>query len=192
MAFDGPEPLRLRARLVWRERVGRELRAGLAFEGTDAAARRALVRIAFTRDGVHEGPMRAARPRSSGWRCGSCSGSSARSCLSGRDGAGPPRHLALGAPLGRRPGAVRSRAAPGRVRRGDGAPRAREASTRRERAPARAARRRGVGAGRRTRAGSCRGCGGSGSSTSRRRSPSQNPVSTLRRRTSARPPPTSS
>ncbi len=55
VAFEGPEPLRLRARLVWRERVGRELRAGVAFEGTDAAARRALVRIAFARDGVHDG-----------------------------------------------------------------------------------------------------------------------------------------
>jgi len=55
VAFDGPEPLRLRARLVWRERVGRELRAGLAFEGPDAAVRRVLVRIAFARAGVHEG-----------------------------------------------------------------------------------------------------------------------------------------
>ena len=55
LAFDGPERLAVEARLVWRERVGRELRAGVAFEGTDAAARRALVRIAFSRDAVHDG-----------------------------------------------------------------------------------------------------------------------------------------
>jgi cellulose synthase (UDP-forming) len=53
LAFDGPEPLRTRARVVWCERVGRELRAGLAFQGLDAGARRALVRIAFSADGVH-------------------------------------------------------------------------------------------------------------------------------------------
>jgi cellulose synthase (UDP-forming) len=50
--LDGAEPLRLRARVVWRERVGREERAGLAFTGTGAEARRALVRIAFSADGA--------------------------------------------------------------------------------------------------------------------------------------------
>lgn len=48
----GPEPVRLRARVVWRERVGREERAGLAFVGVDAHLRRALVRAAFSGDGA--------------------------------------------------------------------------------------------------------------------------------------------
>jgi cellulose synthase (UDP-forming) len=55
LSFDSPEPLRIRARVVWREHVGREERAGLAFVGIDAAARRALVRIAYSADGAFAG-----------------------------------------------------------------------------------------------------------------------------------------
>lgn len=55
LRLDAPEPLRLRARLAWHERVGREERAGLAFEGISAEARRALVRVAFSADGAHAG-----------------------------------------------------------------------------------------------------------------------------------------
>lgn len=55
VAFEHPEPLRLTARVVWRERVGAEERAGLAFVGAGAAARRALVRIGFARAGAHDG-----------------------------------------------------------------------------------------------------------------------------------------
>lgn len=53
VAFAVPEPLRLRARLAWRERVGGEERAGLAFVAPTPAERRALVRIGFARAGVH-------------------------------------------------------------------------------------------------------------------------------------------
>lgn len=55
IAFDAPEPLRLRARVVWRERAGGEERAGLAFEGAGVAERRALVRIGFSRAGALAG-----------------------------------------------------------------------------------------------------------------------------------------
>jgi cellulose synthase (UDP-forming) len=61
--FDEPEPLRLVARVVWRERAGGEERAGLAFVDADAAARRSLVRIGFARPGVHDG-AHARRARS--------------------------------------------------------------------------------------------------------------------------------
>lgn len=53
IAFSRPEPLRLRARVVWHERVGRALRAGVAFQGLGAAERQALVRIAFSADDAH-------------------------------------------------------------------------------------------------------------------------------------------
>ena len=55
VTFDDPEPLRLGARVVWRERVGDDDRAGIAFVGAGVSERRALVRIAFCRDGVHAG-----------------------------------------------------------------------------------------------------------------------------------------
>jgi cellulose synthase (UDP-forming) len=55
VAFDSPEPVVVRARLVWRERVGRAERAGLAFEDVSKEARRALVRIAFSADGAFSG-----------------------------------------------------------------------------------------------------------------------------------------
>jgi cellulose synthase (UDP-forming) len=67
LASDGPlpaqvdvelrsaEPLRLRARVVWHDRVGGTLRAGIAFEGIAAAERYALVRIAFSADDAHRG-----------------------------------------------------------------------------------------------------------------------------------------
>jgi cellulose synthase (UDP-forming) len=60
---DGEPALRVEARLVWRERVGRELRAGLAFQETTPAVRRALVRVAFSSDGAlagaHDGRTRS-------------------------------------------------------------------------------------------------------------------------------------
>jgi cellulose synthase (UDP-forming) len=55
VALESPEPLRLPARVVWHERVGREERAGLAFDGLSAAARRAIVRVAWSADGAHAG-----------------------------------------------------------------------------------------------------------------------------------------
>ena len=48
LAFTTPEPLRVLARVTWREEVRGALRAGIAFEGVSAEARRALVRIAFS------------------------------------------------------------------------------------------------------------------------------------------------
>jgi cellulose synthase (UDP-forming) len=48
VVFGGEEPLALRARVVWREAAGGQGRAGLAFEELSVAARRALVRIAFS------------------------------------------------------------------------------------------------------------------------------------------------
>jgi cellulose synthase (UDP-forming) len=51
--LDGPERLRIAARVVWHERVGREERAGLAFEELLPAARRAIVRAAWSADGAH-------------------------------------------------------------------------------------------------------------------------------------------
>jgi cellulose synthase (UDP-forming) len=53
--FGGPEPLALRARVVWREAASGQGRAGLAFEGLSVAARRALVRIAFSPEGALAG-----------------------------------------------------------------------------------------------------------------------------------------
>jgi cellulose synthase (UDP-forming) len=53
--LEAPERRTLRARLAWRERVGGEERAGLAFVGAGAEDRRALVRIGFGRAGVHDG-----------------------------------------------------------------------------------------------------------------------------------------
>ncbi len=55
IAFEGGEPLHLRARLVWRERVGGEDRAGLAFDDLSVAERRGLVRIAWSAEGAHAG-----------------------------------------------------------------------------------------------------------------------------------------
>jgi cellulose synthase (UDP-forming) len=52
---EGEERVRLGARVVWRERVGREERAGLRFEGAGAEARRALARLAWSADGAHAG-----------------------------------------------------------------------------------------------------------------------------------------
>jgi cellulose synthase (UDP-forming) len=54
VAFGAPEPLRLRARVAWRERVGRVARAGLAFDAPGAQAQRALVRLALSHDGALE------------------------------------------------------------------------------------------------------------------------------------------
>jgi cellulose synthase (UDP-forming) len=59
----GAERIGLRARVVWRERVGREERAGLAFVGVDVQVRRALVRLAFSADGAFAG-AHAGRARS--------------------------------------------------------------------------------------------------------------------------------
>jgi cellulose synthase (UDP-forming) len=63
VAFDSPEPVVVRARLVWRERVGRTERAGVAFRDVSTEARRALVRIAFSADGAlsgaHDGRTRS-------------------------------------------------------------------------------------------------------------------------------------
>jgi len=55
IAFGDPEPLTLRARVVWRERVGREVRAGVAFAGLSPGERRALVRLAWSADDAHAG-----------------------------------------------------------------------------------------------------------------------------------------
>jgi cellulose synthase (UDP-forming) len=55
LAFDGLDPLRVRARRIWHERVGGAVRAGVAFEGIGAEERAALVRIAFSADGAHAG-----------------------------------------------------------------------------------------------------------------------------------------
>ncbi|ABS25981.1 glycosyl hydrolase family 8 [Anaeromyxobacter sp. Fw109-5] len=63
VAFSAPEPLRVRARVVWREEVRGATRAGLAFEGLPAEARRALVRIAFSSEeafsGAHDARTRS-------------------------------------------------------------------------------------------------------------------------------------
>jgi cellulose synthase (UDP-forming) len=59
----GPEPLRVPARVIWREPVGGGLRAGLAFEGLGAAERRALTRLALSADDAHAG-AHAGRSRS--------------------------------------------------------------------------------------------------------------------------------
>jgi cellulose synthase (UDP-forming) len=53
--LEGPEPLRVAAHVVWQERVGGEERAGLAFRGVSPAARRAIVRAAWSADGAHAG-----------------------------------------------------------------------------------------------------------------------------------------
>ncbi len=55
LAFEGEAPLRLRARVVWRERVAGEERAGLAFSGLTAEVRRALVRTSWSADVTHAG-----------------------------------------------------------------------------------------------------------------------------------------
>jgi cellulose synthase (UDP-forming) len=55
VALGSAEPLRLPARVVWHERVGKEERAGLAFDGASAAARRAIVRAAWSADGALAG-----------------------------------------------------------------------------------------------------------------------------------------
>ncbi|HET8539957.1 MAG TPA: glycosyl hydrolase family 8 [Anaeromyxobacter sp.] len=55
VALGAPDPVRARARVVWRERVGKELRAGVAFEALSAADRRALVRLAWCADGALAG-----------------------------------------------------------------------------------------------------------------------------------------
>ncbi|ABC81801.1 glycosyl hydrolase family 8 [Anaeromyxobacter dehalogenans] len=55
VTFDGPEGLRLRARVAYVEPVDGAPRAGLAFQGVGAAEARALVRIAFSADGAHAG-----------------------------------------------------------------------------------------------------------------------------------------
>ncbi len=80
VAFELPEARTLQARLVWRERVGREERAGLAFVGASAEDRRALVRIGFSPRGRPPG-----RPRSSGDD-------------PARDGRAPPRRARPGVP----------------------------------------------------------------------------------------------
>ncbi len=54
VAFDTPEAMRLQGRVVWRERVGKEERAGIAFTAS-AEARRALVRVAWSADGAFAG-----------------------------------------------------------------------------------------------------------------------------------------
>ncbi|WP_242393704.1 glycosyl hydrolase family 8 [Anaeromyxobacter oryzisoli] len=63
LAFGPPEALVLRARVVWCERVGHALRAGLAFPEIAPAERRALVRICFSHDGAFAG-AHAGRARS--------------------------------------------------------------------------------------------------------------------------------
>ena len=55
LELGGREPLRLRGRVVWHERVGRGERAGVAFEALSAAARRAIVRAAWCDDDAHAG-----------------------------------------------------------------------------------------------------------------------------------------
>jgi len=63
VVFGAPEPLAVRARVVWREAAGGSTRAGLAFQELTAAERRALVRIAFSSDGAlagaHDGRARS-------------------------------------------------------------------------------------------------------------------------------------
>ncbi|WP_242341052.1 glycosyl hydrolase family 8 [Anaeromyxobacter sp. SG66] len=63
LSFVTPEPLRVRARVAWREEVQGTARAGLAFEGLPAESRRALVRIAFSAEeafaGAHDGRTRS-------------------------------------------------------------------------------------------------------------------------------------
>jgi cellulose synthase (UDP-forming) len=61
--LGGAEPLRLGARVVWRERVGAEERAGLSFGDVPVEVRRALVRLAWCADGAHAG-AHAGRARS--------------------------------------------------------------------------------------------------------------------------------
>jgi cellulose synthase (UDP-forming) len=55
VVFAAPEPLALRARVIWQERAGGTRRAGLDFLGATDADRRALVRIAFSADGALAG-----------------------------------------------------------------------------------------------------------------------------------------
>jgi cellulose synthase (UDP-forming) len=55
LVLSGAEALRLPYRLAWSERTGGVPRAGLAFVGLSAEARRALVRVAFAADGAFTG-----------------------------------------------------------------------------------------------------------------------------------------
>jgi cellulose synthase (UDP-forming) len=55
LVVDGEPPLRLRARRVWCERVGRTTRAGVAFADPGPDARRALARAIFSGDGAFAG-----------------------------------------------------------------------------------------------------------------------------------------
>jgi cellulose synthase (UDP-forming) len=55
LVLAGAEALRVRYRLAWSERSAGVPRAGLAFVGLDAEARRALVRVAFAADGAFAG-----------------------------------------------------------------------------------------------------------------------------------------
>jgi cellulose synthase (UDP-forming) len=55
LAFAAPEPLAVRGRVAWCERVRGTLRAGIAFEGLSSAERDALVRLAFSADDAHAG-----------------------------------------------------------------------------------------------------------------------------------------
>lgn len=63
LVLGGAEPLRIPARVVWREDVRGVVRAGLAFEPLSDETRRALVRAVFSADGAFAG-AHAGRARS--------------------------------------------------------------------------------------------------------------------------------